>query len=119
MKELSIILWIVIIFYFDYNFDYSDMIPIYEKPLTIVPYDVKCLFNEPMCDRGDITYGDIFIFLSFFLLGRVYPGYIKYVFTISLLYEICLIANDKPAKILIGPMISLTAYMAGELSVTK
>ena len=112
---MSIILWIIIIYYLDYNLDYSNILPIYYKPIYIVPHNVKCLFNEPLCEQGNLAWGDLFILLSFYLLGKYYPGYIKYVVILSILYEIILIYFEKSAKLILGPMIAITGYLLGQL----
>ena len=95
-----------------YKIDACDAHGIY---LITVPYNVKCFFNEPLCEQGDLMWGDMFILVSFYLLGRIYPGYVKYVLILSVLYEIILVASDKSAKFIIGPLIAITGYLLGQL----
>lgn len=83
--------------------------------LITVPYDIKCFFGEDKCWKGDIDNSIFLQILAFFLIGFLVPDQYLFVFVITLGYEIAKPFVGLPAKIIINPLVNITAYSLGSL----
>lgn len=80
-----------------------------------VPYDIKCFFGEDRCWEGDIDIWSVFQFIAFFIIGYLVPEQYLFVFIITFIYEIIKPSFGMKSKIIINPLINITAYSLGSI----
>src|ERR1044071_2339741 len=76
-----------------------------------IPVDIKCVFNEELCEQNDVTVFTILISLIYFILGYVYPNKFAIAIFSSFGYQIVRHATGHGSSYLIDPLANITAYL--------
>jgi len=85
----------------------------FNHKLIGVPMDIKCAFQENMCEDGDIDTWSIIYFVAYSIIGYNYPNQYLVVLFISILVEIVSMWMGYPSRMIMNPLISITGYGVG------
>jgi len=80
-----------------------------------VPYNVKCFFHEPNCEKGDIDGETMFRGLLFLIIGYIMPNNFLLIFLIIGLLTIGEPMFGRDARYIINPLVSITGYAIGSV----
>ena len=83
--------------------------------ISNVPYSVKCFFNEPGCEEGDIDGWTIVRGLAYFIIGLIVPNQYLAIITISIILEVVQPFIGNNPRYIINPLVSLTGYAFGSI----
>ena len=81
--------------------------------LAEVPMDIKCVFNEPKCEEGDIDGFTLVTGIVFVLIGITVPDQYLIVAVWSIILELVRSWMGTGARYVIGPLVNLTGYGIG------
>lgn len=84
-----------------------------------VPHSIKCAFDEPQCETGDIDYWSIIHAVGFFVLGYFIPNQYLTVLILSVFIVIIEPYIGYKPKYIIDPLINITFYSLGSLVAPK
>ncbi|XWV25250.1 hypothetical protein QJ856_gp0522 [Tupanvirus deep ocean] len=117
IKKIVILLIIFAIIWQIYNYTYRARYGDFLKNIKIadVPHSVKCFFNEPGCEEGDIDGWAIVHGLMFFIIGLIVPNQYLAVIVISIIFEIVQPYLGNKARYILNPLINLTGYAIGSI----
>lgn len=100
-----------------YNLSYRDKFGdlFGNMKITEVPMDIKCAFQEPGCETGDIDGWTLIHGVVYFIIGLIIPNRYLAVIIISVIWEILqpLIGNN--SRFIINPLVNLTGYAIGSI----
>jgi hypothetical protein len=85
------------------------------QKLVDVPMGVKCAFNEPQCEKGDLDGWTLVHAVGFFLLGYFIPEQYLAVIILSIIIVVIEPYFGYHPKYIIDPLVNLTAYSVGSL----
>src|SRR5947207_2941211 len=80
-----------------------------------VPYEVKCFFEEPGCEDGNLDGWSLVYALLYFIIGLTIPNQYIAIILISIVYEIIQSFIGNQPRYILNPLISITAYSIGSL----
>jgi hypothetical protein len=80
-----------------------------------VPHSVKCFFNEPGCEEGDIDGWAIVHGLMYFIIGLLVPNQYFAIIVISIIFEIIQPYLGNKPRYIINPLINITTYAIGSI----
>jgi hypothetical protein len=114
MKIITMLLFFAL-FVLSYNVLYANKFgDVFSNiKLIEVPVEIKCFFGENGCMEGDIDMWTFIYAVFYFLIGYFIPNYYFTIFIISLLIEICQPLLRNNPKLIINPLIFLSAYFVG------
>lgn len=86
-----------------------------EMKFAEVPYSVKCAFNEPDCEKGDLDGWSLVNALLFFIIGLIIPDKYLIIIVISVVLEILQPYFGNSSRYIINPLVNITGYAIGSL----
>jgi hypothetical protein len=78
-----------------------------------VPYNIKCIFDQPRCIEGDITGWTVLHSLLYFMLGFFAPNQYTMIITISITFEIFEQLIGQRSKLIIDVFTNVLSYYIG------
>ena len=117
IKKIVVLLIIFAIIWQIYNYTYCAHNGDVLKNIKIadVPYSVKCAFNEPGCEEGNIDGWSLVHGLMYFIIGLIAPNQYLFIIAISIIFEIIQPYLGNKARYIINPLINITGYAIGSL----
>lgn len=117
LKKLIVLLIIFAILWQIYNITYRQKYGDYFGNMKVaeVPHSVKCFFNEPGCEEGDIDGWSIVYALIYFIVGLIIPNQYLAVIVISILFELAQPYFGNRSRYIINPLVNITGYGLGSL----
>ena len=117
IKTIIIIIIIFAIIFQIYNITYKSKYgdPLTKMKISKVPYELKCAFEEPGCEEGDIDGWTLMHGLMYFIIGLIVPNKYLIIFVISILWEIIQPLFGNNARYIINPLVNLTGYGIGSI----
>ena len=104
---------IIQIYNYTYKNKYGDILS--RKKLAEVPYEVKCAFEEPGCEEGDIDGWTLLHGVIFFIIGLIIPNKFLAVLIISVIWELVQPLLGNQPRYIINPLTNITGYAIGSL----
>lgn len=96
---------------FTYRRKYGDILG--SVKIAKVPDDIKCFFNEPRCDKGDLNGWSLSHFAMYMIIGYFVPKQYVLILIISVLFEIIEVPIGANSKLIIDPITNLSGYWIG------
>jgi hypothetical protein len=121
LKE--ILTWILIftavwlLYQFTYKVKYGDLLANFK--LFDVPYEIKCFFEEPGCEDGNINGWSLVQIFAYLIIGYFVPNQYLVIVVISVLIELIEPMAGYQPKYIIDPVTNLTGYTLGSLMSPK
>jgi len=117
IKKLIVLLIIFAVVWQIYNYTYRARYGDFLGNMKIanVPYSVKCFFDEPGCDKGDIDGWAVVHGLMYFIIGLIVPNQYLLIFVISIVFEIIQPYLGNNARYILNPLINMTGYTIGSI----
>ena len=116
IKKIIVLLIFFAIMWQIYNYTYRTRYGDYfSNTIVDVPYSIKCFFNEPGCEEGNIDGWSIVHGLMFFIIGLIVPNQYLVILIISIILEFIQPYLGNNARYIINPLINLTGYTLGSI----
>ena len=117
LKKLIVLLIIFAVLWQIYNIIYRQKYGDYIGSVKVaeVPHSVKCFFDEPGCEDGDIDGWSIVYALIYFIIGLIIPNQYLAVVVISILFELVQPYFGNKSRYIINPLVNITGYSLGSL----
>ena len=117
IKKIVVLLIIFAIIWQIYNCTYGARNGDVLKNIKIadVPYSIKCAFNEPGCEEGNIDGWSIVHGLMYFIIGLIVPNQYLFIIATSITFEIIQPCFGNKSRYIINPLINITSYTIGSL----
>lgn len=106
-RQTIILLLLIILICILYNH-----INLTEKIIEI-PYSIKCFFNEPKCDEGNIDGQTLIYGLIYVMIGLMIPNKHIWIILLSISIEIIRPYLNLTPKYIVNPLIGITGYSFG------
>lgn len=81
--------------------------------ISNVPHSIKCFFNEPGCDTGNIDGWTLMHGLAYFIIGIIVPDHYLFIVIVSIIFELAKPYFGDNARYIINPLVNLTGYAIG------
>ena len=117
IKKILVLLVIFAIIWLVYNNIFKVKNNGYPSDTKIldVPYSIKCFFNEPGCEEGNIDGWSVVHLLVCFIIGMFFPNRFLVIIIFSVAFEIIGSRLGKQPRYIINPLINITGYAIGSL----
>ncbi|MEM0354186.1 MAG: hypothetical protein QXW79_01255 [Thermoplasmata archaeon] len=87
--------------------------------LADVPYSIKCFFDGPVCEEGNLDGWSLLHGSIFIAVGFAIPNKYLLVIIFSMLFELVRFHFGYEARPIINPLVNLTGYMIGSFLNSK
>ncbi|MEM3063178.1 MAG: hypothetical protein QW303_06525 [Nitrososphaerota archaeon] len=112
MKEI-ILLTILFIFMFQIYRIASHTNILKKVHLVDIPYSIKCFFNGPLCEEGDLDGWSLLHGSIFLVVGFAMPKRYLLIIIFSVLFEFVRFHFGYESRPIINPLVNLTGYIIG------
>lgn len=115
--QIMILLIIFIVIWQIYNYTIEPIGGDFLSNIKIsdVPNNIKCFFNEPGCEEGNIDGWAAAHAVIFFIIGFIVPNQYLAIIIISIVFEIIQQYLGNKSRYILNPLINLTGYTIGSL----
>lgn len=117
IQKIIIVIIIFVVILVIYNFTYKSKYGGYISNVKIsdVPYAIKCAFEEPGCEEGNIDGWTLVHGIMYFIIGLFVPNRFLVILVISIIWELLQPLMGNSARFIINPLVNLTGYAIGSL----